>query len=275
MEVTSRLDWHPKLSDPTESRTAKPRTFGKTMVIDKGLGLNAFQDLLDTAGDYIDLLKIGFGTSPLYNQKLLMKKIETAKANNIVIYPGGTFLEVAVRQNNVDAFFDMMAYLGFNGIEVSDGTIDMEREARNELIHRGADAGLTVFTEYGKKCWGSSIEIEELIETVTLDLKWGASLVAIEGRESGKGVGIYDENGECKNADIEQVLNRIPNPDILMWEAPHKEQQVHLLKMLGAQIHLGNISPYDIISLEALRRGLRSDTLTFGKSAETVPMFQI
>ncbi|WP_248925295.1 phosphosulfolactate synthase [Paenibacillus hamazuiensis] len=267
MEVTSRLDWHPQLSDPTGARNVKPRTLGKTMVIDKGLGLHALQDLMDTAADYIDLLKIGFGTSPLYKKSLLKTKIDLAKANNIVVYPGGTFLEVAIRQNAIDSFFDMVAYFGFNGIEVSDGTIEIDRNLRNELISRGKESDLTVFTEYGKKCWGSTIELEELIETVTIDMEQGADLVTIEGRESGKGVGIYDENGACKDKEIEQVLKGIPSPDVLMWEAPHKEQQVHLLTTLGTDIHLGNIAPQDIISLEALRRGLRSDTLLLGKTA--------
>ncbi|TBL79886.1 phosphosulfolactate synthase [Paenibacillus thalictri] len=275
MEVSSRLDWHPLLSDPTASRTAKPRALGKTMVIDKGLGLNAMLDLMETAADHIDFLKIGFGTSPLYKIKLLKNKIDHAKANDIIVYPGGTFLEVAIRQNNIDAFFDMVAFLGFNGLEVSDGTIELSRELRSELIERGVDAGLTVITEYGKKCWGSSIEIGELIETVAIDCSKGASLVTIEGRESGKGVGIYDENGDCKDEEISLVLQGVADSGRLLWEAPHKDQQVHLLTLLGTQINLGNIAPQDIISLEALRRGLRSDTLKLGRTEQQVAAKQL
>jgi phosphosulfolactate synthase len=264
MEVKSRLEWHPLLSDPTECRTAKPRQLGKTMVIDKGLGIHAFEDLLQTAGDYIDMIKIGFGTSPLYNQKLLMQKIQMAKANDIMIFPGGTFLEVAIRQQQLEAFFDMASYLGYNGVEVSDGTIDVSRGLRSELIRRGIDSGLNVVTEYGKKVWGSSIEIGELVETVSTDMELGAHLVTIEGRESGKGVGIFDENGGCKDHEIEGMLAALDDPGCLLWEAPNKEQQVHLIKLIGPHIHLGNILPQDIISLEALRRGLRSDTFGLG-----------
>src|SRR5690348_9006402 len=92
MEATSQLDWHPLLADPSGKRNVKPRKLGQTMVIDKGLGLHGFADLLQTAGDYIDMIKIGFGTSPLYSQKLLRHKIELAKTHDICIYPGGTFL---------------------------------------------------------------------------------------------------------------------------------------------------------------------------------------
>jgi phosphosulfolactate synthase len=261
MEATSHVKWHPLLNDPSCKRTDKPRILGKTMVIDKGLGFHALDDLLQTAGPYLDMLKMGFGTSPLYPTELLIQKIKKAKAEQIVVYPGGTFLEVAVQQDTIDEYFDMIAYLGFNGVEISDGTIHLDRSLRSELIIRAKESGFTVITEYGKKCWGSSIEINELIETVTIDAALGASLITIEGRESGRGVGIFDANGGCKDKEIEQVLSQVPGSHLLLWEAPHKEQQVHLLNMLGSDIHLGNIAAQDLISLEALRRGLRSDTM--------------
>ncbi|SEC75847.1 phosphosulfolactate synthase [Paenibacillus sp. GP183] len=266
MKVTSHLDWNPMLVDPTGRRQNKPRTLGKTMVIDKGLGLNGFEDLLDTSGAHLDMIKIGFGTSPLYPQQLLRKKIEMAHAYGILIYPGGTFLEVAITQNAVSSFYAMIVNLGFTGVEVSDGSIEMDRKLRNKLIETGLEEGLSVITEYGKKCWGSSIEVEELIETVTLDTEYGAELVTIEARESGLGVGIFDEQGNCKDEELSRVLSAIPGQEILLWEAPLKNQQVHLLQLLGPDIHLGNISPHEIISLEALRRGLRSDTLSFGNA---------
>ncbi|MCS7461651.1 phosphosulfolactate synthase [Paenibacillus doosanensis] len=266
MEVTSHLKWHPLLSDPTGKRTEKPRICGKTMIIDKGMGIYALDDMLQTAGAYVDMLKFGFGTSPLYTTKLLRQKIELAKEHDILVYPGGTFLEIAIRQGAVDDFFDMAAFLGFNGLEISDGTIEVDRSLRSELIDRACQSGYTVITEYGKKCWGSSIEIDELIETVVIDAQMGASLITIEGRESGKGVGIYDENGDCKDKEIEQVLKQVPSKHLLLWEAPNKDQQVHLLNSLGTDINLGNILPADIISLEALRRGLRSDTFHLGQT---------
>ncbi|MGO4494662.1 phosphosulfolactate synthase [Paenibacillus sp. 2RAB27] len=263
MEVTSQLKWNPVLADPTGTRQQKPRTLGKTMVMDKGLGMIAFQDLLQTSSSHVDMIKLGFGTSPLYPQSVLRSKINLAKENNILIYPGGTFLEVAVSQHAVDSFFDMILALGFNGVEISDGTIQMDRRQRNKLISRGLDEGLEVVTEYGKKGWGSSIELAELIETVLIDSELGASLVTIEARESGMGVGIFDGEGKCKDEELQSVLASISG-DKLLWEAPLKSQQVHLINSLGPDIHLGNISPDEVIALEALRRGLRSDTLSLG-----------
>ncbi|CAN7709789.1 phosphosulfolactate synthase [Paenibacillus sp. LjRoot56] len=263
MEVTSQLKWNPVLADPTGKRQLKPRTLGKTMVMDKGLGMLAFQDLLQTSSSHVDMIKLGFGTSPLYPQSVLRSKINLAKENNILIYPGGTFLEVAVTQNAVDSFFDMILALGFNGVEISDGTIQMDRRQRNKLITRGLDEGLEVVTEYGKKGWGSSIELTELIDTVLIDSELGASLVTIEARESGMGVGIFDGEGKCKDEELHSVLASISGHKLL-WEAPQKSQQVHLINSLGPDIHLGNISPDEVIALEALRRGLRSDTLSLG-----------
>ena len=173
---------------------------------------------------------------------------------------------MAITKGAVKEYFEMVNNLGFNGIEVSDGTIDVERELRSELILLGKERGLMVFTEYGKKSWGSSIEIEELVKTVETDRLCGAELITIEGRESGLGVGIFDENGECIENEIEQVLNRISEKHLIMWETPLKLQQVYLLNTLGPEINLGNIAPEDIMSLECLRRGLRSDTLHLGQT---------
>ncbi|TCZ77444.1 phosphosulfolactate synthase [Paenibacillus albiflavus] len=257
----TELKWPAHLLDPSVCRLTKPRELGQTMIIDKGLGLNAYSDLLETAANHIDMIKIGFGTAPLYPTNLLMQKIELAKENGILIYPGGTFLELAVIQNVADEFIETITSFGFTGLEVSDGTIEMDRDTRSRLIKRGIDQGLQVNTEYGKKCWGSSIEIETLLRTIEEDLEAGASLVTIEARESGTGVGIFDGNGQCKEEDLKQILSRLTNSDSLLWEAPLKDQQVKLLMELGSTVNLGNIPPQEIISLEAMRRGLRSDTL--------------
>lgn len=264
MKAVTQQEWPGELADPSRQRTAKPRLRGKTMIIDKGLGLYRFEDLMVTAAAHMDMIKIGFGTSPLYPQQVLKKKIELARAFDVDIFPGGTFLEVAVVSGSVDAFFSMLRSLGFNAVEISDGTIQMDRKTRNKLIERAVQEQLKVYTEYGKKSRGFEISLDELVETVEEDLYHGADLVTIEGRESGEGVGIYGDSGECRDDYIEQVIQRLPFTDMLLWEAPRASQQVHLLKKLGSDINLGNIAPDEIFSLEALRRGLRSDTLEPG-----------
>lgn len=261
MEVLACPNWHPLLADPTGERAGKPRKTGRTMVIDKGLGIHAFRDLLETVGNYIDTVKLGFGTSALYPIELLQQKAELAKAYDICFIPGGTFLEIAVQQKVIESFFQTIGKMGFTGIEVSDGSTPVSRELRNELISRGTAQGLTVFSEYGKKLTGSSIDLNELIDTIFEDRHHGVDLVTIEGRDSGVDVGIYNEHGECKEEEFDRITQHIPNMNWILWEAPKKSQQAFLINAIGPQVHLGNIPPEEVMSLEALRRGLRSDTL--------------
>ncbi|MFC5701066.1 phosphosulfolactate synthase [Cohnella faecalis] len=260
MEISALTKWPKALADPSGSRASKPRSAGLTMVIDKGLGLHSFAELLETADEYIDIVKFGFGTSPLYKTPVLRSKIELAKRHGITVIPGGTLLEIAVSKDVVPAFFRQILTLGFDGIEVSDGTITLGRKDRDELIRDGSALGLRVFTEYGKKLFGSRIDAEQFAETAERDLAAGAELVTVEARESGVGVGLFDERGMCRQQDLESMLRLIPFPSRIMWEAPQKEQQVALIKALGSDVNLGNILVNDVMALETMRRGLRSDT---------------
>jgi phosphosulfolactate synthase len=262
MEITTikPSTWPQALCDPSGRRQVKPRTRGCTMVIDKGLGQHAFMDLLTTSGEYIDIIKFGFGTSPLYPLPVIRSKIELAVKHGIAVIPGGTLLEAAVRLDLIPGFFHQVTSLGFTGVEVSDGTIDISRSLRNELIRDAASLGLRVFTEYGKKLFGSRIDVYDFAATAEKDWACGAELVTVEARESGKGVGLFDERGDCRDSDLSHILEVVPNLDRVLWEAPLKDQQVSLIKSLGPDVHLGNIPVQDVITLETMRRGLRSDT---------------
>lgn len=259
-KTTLKSRWPEGLSDPSGSRQTKPRAKGRTMIIDKGIGIHAFEDLLTTSGQYIDIVKFGFGTSPLYPPEVLRKKIEAASKYGIAVIPGGTLLEAAVRLDVVPGFFRQAIACGFTGIEVSDGTINMNRTLRNDLIRDAISLGLTVYTEYGKKLSGSRIDIRHFAETAEQDWACGAELVTVEARESGKGVGLFDEQGEYREGELAAILEAIPNMDRVLWEAPLKEQQVYLIRELGPNVNLGNIPVTDVLTLETMRRGLRSDT---------------
>lgn len=237
------------------------------MLIDKGLGLRAFEDLIQTAAPYIDIVKFGFGTPCLYPPELLRRKIAAATAAGVKTMPGGTMLEVAVAQDLVGTFFASASACGFTAIEVSDGTIEMNRDLRSALIVKALDAGFMVVTEYGKKLAGSKVEAEELARTVEIDTALGAEFVTIEARESGKGVGIFDEHGAVRKAELDTIVRTVPC-SALMWEAPLKSQQAELLQAFGPNVNIGNVAPEDALALEALRRGLRSDTFHLGASAK-------
>ncbi|MBN2984455.1 phosphosulfolactate synthase [Cohnella algarum] len=260
MKSTIGSPWHPRLTDPSDSREVKPRTSGLTMVIDKGLGPHAFQDLLTTSSGYFDLLKFGFGTSSLYPSPLLREKLAQAKNAGIAAFPGGTLLEAAFRLRVVPDFFRSVLELGFDGVEISDGTVHLKRSERDELIREAGLLGLRVFTEYGKKTHGARLDIDDLCRTFERDLNCGAELVTVEARESGQGVGLFDDDGACREDELELVLKRIPDRTKLMWEAPQKDQQAALLRIVGPDVNLGNVQPQEAFALETMRRGLRSDT---------------
>ncbi|HWU37812.1 MAG TPA: phosphosulfolactate synthase, partial [Candidatus Acidoferrum sp.] len=218
---------------PVPGRTSKPREEGLTMLIDKGLGLSATQDLLECAADAIDVIKLTFGTSAFIDLGCLAKKVEMVTAADIWICPGGTFLEVSVWQGVYAKYLKRCRELGFNAIEVSDGTIEIDMATRADCIKRAVDMGFRVFSEVGKKDPNEVVATAKLHEEIAADLKNGASKVIVEAREAGKGVGIYDKDGKPKDAEVEAIIKGVDDLTKLEWEAPIKNQQQFLIFRFG------------------------------------------
>jgi phosphosulfolactate synthase len=246
-------------------RLVKPRANGVTMVMDKGLGIQAFEDLLILAGPYIDFIKLGFGTLALTPEKIARKKVELAKKYHVAIYPGGTFFEVAYQEKKISTYFQWLYQLGFEWIEISNGVIDYIPNERSKLIQRAIDKNFQVITEIGKKQAGSITEQDILYNQFAADIEAGASYVIIEGRETGEDIGIYNKQGEVDVTYVKDVLQTIDNSKCI-WETPKKGQQVKLIELVGANVNLGNIAPTDILSVESLRQGLRADTFLFRRN---------
>lgn len=260
-EKKSANIWLEVIDIPLGGRLKKPRDYGLTMVIDKGMGLHETKDLFDVAGEYIDFLKLGFGTSALYNQDLLEEKIKLARHYGIDAYPGGTFLEIAIMQNKLKEFLKVAWEIGYSTIEVSDGTINFSQKVRERSISMALEAGFKVLTEVGKKNLQDKERIGHYLKQIKRDLDCGAYRVIIEGRESGRGAGFYDDRGQFIKDESEQILAAAGDPRLLIWEAPLKQQQLELICRFGPNVNLGNISVDDALALEALRVGLRGDTL--------------
>ncbi|MGA9172776.1 MAG: phosphosulfolactate synthase [Thermoactinomyces sp.] len=258
MEKNRRL-WEEELTDPSSERTIKPRTTGITMVMDKGIGLTAFRDLLELAGNHIDFIKLGFGTAAVTPANILREKAALARQHGVHLYLGGTFFEIAYAKNKWVPFIETVAELGMEWIEISAGTIDLPSYDRKQVIRRCREEGLRVLTEIGKKQPGSLQPLSSFVKTYNEDLESGASYVIVEGRENGKEIGIYNHEGKIKLPYLYQLIEQV-NPEHLIWEAPFKHQQVTILKIVGNDANFGNIPHHDILALECLRRGLRSDT---------------
>jgi phosphosulfolactate synthase len=201
--------WEGYVPIPVKGRTTKPRTSGYTMVIEKGLGLNATRDLMSTAADYIDALKNTFGTAAFLDEKLLKEKIEIVKAAGVDVYPGGTFLEAAVAQGVYDEYLERCKQLGFTAIEVSDGTIEMSKELRKEVIIKALDKGFKVISEVGKKDPKDDPPLPVKLELIRLDLSLGVFKVIVEAREASKGVGIYDASGAVKESEVDEIVTGV------------------------------------------------------------------
>jgi phosphosulfolactate synthase len=231
------------------------------MVLDKGMGIHATADLLQMAAHVIDSIKLTFGTSAFYEESVLREKIALVQEAGVDIYPGGTFLEAAVAQGKVADYVLRARELGFNTIEVSDGTIEMDAATRGDIVKLAKDAGFKVLTEVGKKDPKDAITTTTMHEQIAADLAQGADKVIVEARESGHGVGIFDSSGDVQTEMVEEILGGINNVDDLIWEAPIKNQQQWLILEFGPNVNLGNIPPDDILALEALRCGMRGDTL--------------
>ncbi|HZQ05546.1 MAG TPA: phosphosulfolactate synthase [Anaerolineae bacterium] len=259
--MTQPKAWDHIFEDGFYARTHKPRTVGLNMVIDKHLGIRAMADLLELAGDSIDQIKFAFGTSIALNETTVRSKIEMIRAQGIDVYPGGTLCEAAIVRGVVPQFIARSRELGFSAVEVSDGTITLSPEARCDVISRALDAGLKVISEVGKKDPRHQLAIDRMQAEVAADLAIGASYVIIEARESGKGVGIYDATGAVNQTELDALVAGFEHLDRIIWEAPETSQQAFLLNRFGLNVNLGNIQPNEVLALEALRSGLRFETL--------------
>ncbi len=236
-------------------RPAKPRTSGITMMMDKGLSIRQVEDFLSVSSELTDVVKLGFGTS--FVTKQLEQKIKLYKEAGMKIYLGGTLFEAFVIRNMFEDYRKLITKLKLDCAEVSDGSIDMNHNKKCEYIHTLAK-DFTVFSEVGSKEAGIIIHPAKWVSMMNAELKAGSWKVIAEARESGN-VGIYRSNGNAHTILINKILAKVKREDIL-WEAPQKAQQVWFVKLLGANVNLGNISFDDVIPLETLRLGLRGDT---------------
>jgi len=225
-------------------------------VLDSGLSLAEVEGLLEVAGEVIDIVKLGWGTALVSAN--LRPKLRLLADNEIPVVLGGTLTELAIRQGRVDGLVAWLRELGLRHVEVSDGTIPLPGERKRELIER-LSREFVVLAEVGSKDTDFIMAPYVWVEQIERDLQAGAWKVIAEARESGT-AGIYRATGEVRTGLIDEIVHAI-DPDRLIFEAPLRAQQVWLLKRFGTECNLGNIAPADVLSLETLRLGLRSDTV--------------
>jgi phosphosulfolactate synthase len=232
----------------------EPRSGGLTHVLDKGLGPRAWEDVLETSGLYIDIVKLGWGTA--YVTPNLRRKLEVLSEKPIVI--GGTFFEVVYVKGKVDEYKRWLTDLGLTHVEISDGTVEIPREEKLELIADFA-RDFTVLSEVGSKDTEVNIAPYLWVQWIKEELDAGAWKVITEARETGT-AGIFRPTGEMRTGLIDEIAHEIDVSD-LIFEAPTKDAQAWFVTQFGPTVNLGNIPPDEVIPLETLRLGLRGDTL--------------
>jgi phosphosulfolactate synthase len=231
-----------------------PRAAGLTHVIDKGLGPRAWEDVLETSGAYIDLVKLGWGTA--YVTPNLRRKLDVLADKRVVI--GGTFFEAVVAKGRVDDYKRWLTELGLSHVEISDGAFEIPRERKLELIAELA-RDFIVLSEVGSKDAEVVYAPYQWVEWIREELDAGAWKVITEGREGGT-AGIYRPTGEMRTGLVDEIVHDIDVGD-LIFEAPTKASQAWFVRHFGPEVNLGNIPPDEVIALETLRLGLRADTL--------------
>lgn len=238
-------------------REQKPREKGLTMVMDKGLSTRQVEDFLSICDPYTDLVKLGWSTS--FITPRLDEKLDVYRQAKMPFYFGGTLFESFVIRKQFDDYRRVLDQFKVEYAEVSDGSIDLPHDVKCEYIHT-LSKQVKVLSEVGSKDDQKIIAPYRWIELMKAEFEAGSWKLIAEARESGS-VGIYRETGEVREGLIDEILTRIPYENII-FEAPIKAQQVWFIKLLGANVNLGNIAPAEVIPLETLRLGLRGDTFT-------------
>jgi len=236
-------------------RKLKPRADGLTMIMDKGLSVEEAKNFLSVAHPHIDIIKLGFGTS--YVTPNLAEKIKVYKSYNLPVYFGGTLFEAFLIRNQFEQYISVCKEFDIDYMEVSDGSITIPHTEKCGYIEKLTKHG-TVLSEVGSKDAEHIIPPYKWIELMRGELNAGASYVIAEAREAGN-VGIYRGSGEVREGLVQEILTQIPAEKII-WEAPQKAQQLYFIELIGCNVNLGNIAPSEVISMEAMRIGLRGDT---------------
>jgi phosphosulfolactate synthase len=236
-------------------RPPKPRLTGFTMVMDKGLSVRQAEDFMETGAEYTDIIKLGWATS-LVTPKL-EEKLAIYRSYGIPFYFGGTLFECFLVRNALDDYKKLLKKFNIEHVEISDGSIEIEHDKKCAIIADFAK-DFRVLSEVGSKDAEKIIAPYKWIQMMLDEISAGSERVIAEARESGN-VGIFRGTGEVRSGLVDEILTKVPNEKII-WEAPNKAQQTWFIKFAGANVNLGNIAPSEIIPLETLRIGVRSDT---------------
>ncbi|MGA7923427.1 MAG: phosphosulfolactate synthase, partial [Thermoplasmata archaeon] len=250
-----------------QPKVERPRKVGLTHVLDRLHGLN--QDEIRSVAPYIDIVKIGWGLPLLVSKEDVRRRVRFFQSLNIEVSTGGTLLEYAVTRDRVIAMLDEAREIGFDLVEISEGIIDLSSSQIRHFVEQAKSRSLGVFIEVGKKNPQNQLSLRETLDRIRDARALDPRKVILESRESGRGVGIYDGEGGIKWDWVRTILSDHPQAELL-FEAPLESQQIALLRELGADTNLGNVSLSSVAPLASQRLGLRGDTFGTIRTSRTI-----
>ena len=240
------------------AREDKPRDTGLTCVIDAGLPMGLFADTIESFAPCVDYVKFGWGTGIITAS--LADKIQLLRQHQIEFWFGGTLFEISYLQGKLDKYVDWLKDYNAKYIELSDAMLDIPNKAKCSLI-QDLSKEFKVLSEVGGKNPDNTMAPHHWVRQINAEIEAGVWKIIIEGREDGD-AGIYRQNGEIRLDIMQKIQDSDIDSNRLIFEAPRKAQQIWFIRRLGNNANLANISMKDILNLETLRLGLRSDTIS-------------
>jgi phosphosulfolactate synthase len=207
----------------------------------------------------ISILKISMACWIIAEESATRAKIAAARRYGVRTVTGGGPFEIAVAQKQLGAYLDLCAEMGVDRIECGEGFTDLPQEPAR-IAAMAAERGLEIQFELGKKHGGSFTGdvVDGLIEQGRRWLDAGAQELVIEARESAKGVGVFDADGNFDPALADRFA-RAFGLEVTVFEAPNKPSQFALLDHFGPHVRLSNVRLEELLRVEIYRRGLHSD----------------
>lgn len=230
-----------------------------TSPFDPGYDAVTLAGHLEQSHHLMSILKISMACWMIANEDVTRQKIAVAKKYRVPTTTGGGPFEVAYVQGKLNQYLDLVADFGFTRIECGEGFTDISLNPR-EIVKMANDRGLEVQFELGKKHTGAFTQdvVEALISQGKRWLEAGAVQLVVEARESAKGVGLFDDEGNLNVGFADCFANAFGN-GVVMFEAPNKPSQFALLDHFGREVHLCNVRLEELLRVEIYRRGLHSD----------------
>ena len=235
----------------------KPRTSGRTAIIDMGLTLETQDSWLQMAAAYVDEAKIMTGTASLYHIDYLRRKLKLY--NDFEVRPslGGFFLERIFFDSGFEGakrYFDEARDLGLATIEVSGTTLPIDVPDRVSLVRLARERGLSVHGEIGSKFEGTGAQ--GLIAEANAYIEAGADVVIVEGAELfHAGTPNEDFCQAVKSAlNLDNVYFELGGPWVTgthSWEV--RALRKFLFSYFGPNVNMANVPLETIIENETFR----------------------